>query len=178
MTLEDLDAYLSSNDSPDHCMMLSDLDGFIHGIACSPVFVSAEEWVPVALGGSPDDVPERVLETIVERYADITRGLTSDPPEFSPIFWEAAKGHVMAMDWCEGFLQAVALRSKQWLRLTESGSHGSLMTPIMIHILDDEGNSALGVLKKDLDDALRQAAEEIPESVIGIREFWSKKRTT
>ena len=29
--LEALDAYLSSDDSPDNCMMLSDLDGFLPG---------------------------------------------------------------------------------------------------------------------------------------------------
>ena len=32
--LESLDAYLSSDDSPDDCMMLSDLDGFLHGVVC------------------------------------------------------------------------------------------------------------------------------------------------
>jgi len=54
--LESLDKYLSSDDSPDECIMLSDLDGFLHGLACSPVPVSSEEWLPVALGGSPDGV--------------------------------------------------------------------------------------------------------------------------
>jgi uncharacterized protein len=31
--LESLDAYLSSDDSPDDCMMLSDLNGFLNGCA-------------------------------------------------------------------------------------------------------------------------------------------------
>ncbi|WP_367115493.1 DUF5046 domain-containing protein, partial [Marivivens sp.] len=31
--LDRLDEYLSSDDSPDDCFMLSDLDGFLHGIA-------------------------------------------------------------------------------------------------------------------------------------------------
>ena len=34
--LEALDAYLSSDDSPDDCMMLSDLEGFLHRVVCSP----------------------------------------------------------------------------------------------------------------------------------------------
>ena len=45
-----LDAYLSSEDSPDDCMMLSDLDGFLHGVICSPVAIPSEEWMTVALG--------------------------------------------------------------------------------------------------------------------------------
>jgi uncharacterized protein len=31
--LEGLDAYLMSDDSPDDCMMLSDLDGFLYGFS-------------------------------------------------------------------------------------------------------------------------------------------------
>ena len=36
--LEALDAYLSSDESPENCMMLSDLSGFLHGVVCSPAF--------------------------------------------------------------------------------------------------------------------------------------------
>ena len=51
LDLETLDSFLSSDESPDDCMMLSDLDGFLHGVACSPVLISAEEWMPIAIGG-------------------------------------------------------------------------------------------------------------------------------
>ena len=50
LDLEALDQYLASEDSPEDCMMLSDLDGFLHGIICSPVVIPAEEWMVVALG--------------------------------------------------------------------------------------------------------------------------------
>jgi yecA family protein len=59
--LERLDSHLSSDDSPESCMLLSDLDGFLNGIACSPLEISAQEWMPVALGASPDEVPQWVL---------------------------------------------------------------------------------------------------------------------
>lgn len=127
-----LDAYLSSEEAPENCMMLSDLDGFLHGIACCPVPILFEEWMPVALGGDPEDVPLWVLEEIAAIYVNIIEGLTSDPPEVEPIFWQAKEGHVIAMDWCEGFMDAVKLRSKDWLRLTESGTGGQLITPMMV----------------------------------------------
>lgn len=170
--LDNLDAYLSSNDSNDDCMMLSDLDGFLHGIACSPVPISSEEWMPVALGGPLVDVPEWVLQSVTLIYDSIIQGLTFDPPEVEPIFWEAHEGHVIAMDWCEGFMEAVSLRPKQWLRLKESGTGGQLITPIMVHLLDEEGNSVMGIPQEELDKALAQAAEEIPNSVVGIHRFW------
>lgn len=110
--LAELDAYLSSEEAPDDCMMLSDLDGFLHGIACCPVPIPFEEWMHVALGGKPEDVPSWVLEEIATIYVTIIDGLTSDPPEVEPIFWQAKDGHVIAMDWCEGFMDAVKLRRK------------------------------------------------------------------
>jgi hypothetical protein len=51
LDMEALDGYLSSDDSPENCMMLSDLDGFIHGVICSPEQIPSEEWMHVALGG-------------------------------------------------------------------------------------------------------------------------------
>ena len=170
--LESLDSYLSSDDSPDDCMMLSDLDGFLHGVACSPVSIPADEWIPIALGGSPDDAPDWVLQSISLIFDSIIQGLTFDPPEVEPIFWQAQEGHVIAMDWCEGFMQAMSLRPKQWLRLTESGTGGQLITPMMVHLLDDNGNSVMGIPQEQLDQALEQAAEMIPESVVAIYRFW------
>lgn len=167
-----LDAYLSSEQSPEDCMMLSDLDGFLHGIACSPVLILTEEWRPVALGASPENVPSWVLEAIGLIYMNIIDGLTSDPPEVEPIFWQAKEGHVIAMDWCEGFMDAVKLRSKDWLRLTESGTGGQLITPMMVLLLDDNGNSVMGIPQEELDKTLAQAAEQIPQSVVAIHKFW------
>lgn len=55
----------------------------------------------------------------------------SDPQVVETIFWKMKDDHVVATDWFEGFMQAVALRPKEWLRLTESGTDGHLVAPIM-----------------------------------------------
>lgn len=170
--LETLSDYLSSDESPDDCMMLSDLDGFLHGIVCSPVLISAKEWMSLAIGASPKNVPDWVQESIILIYESIIKGLAFDPQEVEPIFWQAKEGHVIAMDWCEGFMQAVSMRPKEWLRLMESGSHGDLVMPIMVHLLDDNGNSIMGIPQEELDETLAQAAEEIPKAVIDIHRFW------
>ena len=170
--LEALDAYLSSDDSPDDCMMLSDMDGFLHGVICSPVMIPSEEWMPVALGADPVDVPEWVLNDVTDLYMGIAQGFVADPPVVEPIFWQAREGHVIAMDWCEGFMQAVALRPKEWLRLTESGTDGHLVAPIMVHLLDDNGNSVMGLPQEELDQVLDEAADAIPEAVAEIFSYW------
>ncbi|WP_213684979.1 YecA family protein [Roseicyclus sp.] len=170
--LEGLDTYLMSDDSPENCMMLSDLDGFLHGIVCSPVEIPKQEWLRKAMGGPFNKVPPAILETITDIYDNIVDGLALEEPEVEPIFWEAKEGHVIAMDWCEGFMDAVALRPKEWLRLTESGTSGHLMTPILCHLIDENGNSVMGIRREDLFDALGQAAEDIPTAVVGIHQFW------
>ena len=172
--LEALDAYLMSDDSPEGAMMLSDLDGFFHGIACSPVLIPAEEWMSKALGAHPATLPNWVNETVAHLYMTIGEGLMASPAEVEPIFWQVKEGHVIAMDWCEGFMDAVALRPKHWLRLTKSGVEGRLMAPIMAHMLDDEGNSMLGIPQDKLDVALAEAAEAIPDAVSGIFRFWKE----
>lgn len=62
LDLERLDDYLSSDESPDSCMMLSDLDGFLHGVVCSPVPILPEEWMSFALGSSLEGIPYWVLD--------------------------------------------------------------------------------------------------------------------
>jgi uncharacterized protein len=46
------------------------------------------------------------------------------------------------------------------------------MTPILCHLIDKNGNSVMGIKREDLFDALGQAAEDIPDAVVGIYSFW------
>ncbi|UOA30469.1 hypothetical protein DSM110093_00217 [Sulfitobacter sp. DSM 110093] len=171
--LANLDVFLCSNDSPDGCLMLSDLDGFLTGIACSPEMIPETEWIALALGGTLE-VPEWVKQTIVALFGNILQKLLNDPPFVEPSFWLAPEGEVIAMDWCAGFIDAVSLRPRKWLRLTESGTQGHLMTPLMLHMLDDAGSSLMGIPQEDLNQALDEAAEAIPEAVVGIYRFWQE----
>ena len=43
---------------------------------------------------------------------------------------------------------------------------------IMVHLLDDNGNSVLGIPHVELDEVLAEAADAIPETVTGIFQFW------
>lgn len=174
--LERLDEFLSSDEGPEGCLMLSDLDGFLHGIACSPVLISSEEWMRSALGASMEDVPEWVPEAIASRYMKICDGLMMEPAEVEPIFWQAREGHVIAMDWCEGFMAAVRLRPHHWQALMETEEGAELMFPILVHILDDNGNSPYGLAQEELDATLDEAAEAIPAVVPAIFKLLAAQR--
>ena len=129
----------------------------------------------VGLGGQSEDVPDWVIQSITLIYASVVEGLAQDPPVVEPIFWQAKEGHVIAMDWCEGFLKAVSLRPRHWLRLTESGTDGYIITPILVHLFDGDGNSVMGIPQQELDATLETAAEAIPGVVVAIHEYWMVK---
>ena len=100
--LDELDQYLSSDESPEDCMMLSDLDGLLHGVICSPTPISSDMWMAAGLGAEPKELPDWVVNTLTDRYMEIAQGLAHDPMVVEPIFWQAKAGHLIAMDWCEG----------------------------------------------------------------------------
>jgi uncharacterized protein len=174
--LERLDAYLSSDDSPEDIMQLSDLNGFLHCVACSPVEISSPEWMPVALGASPENVPEWALEAIGFMFMSILEGLGMDPPEIEPVFSQAKEGHVIAMDWCEGFMQAVKMRADAWDEFAETSEGTKLLMHILVHMIDDDGNSMFGIPQEELDGTLDQAAEAIPMVVPAIFRVLAPRR--
>ena len=49
--LERLDAFLMSDQLPDEALMLSEVDGFLTGIALGPEAIMPSEWLPVVWGG-------------------------------------------------------------------------------------------------------------------------------
>ena len=174
--LDTLDAYLSSEQSPENSMLLSDLDGFLTGIICSPVSIPITEWLPRALGAPEFGVPREIVDLIIGRHNEIATGLTRTPPILEPVFWEAKEGHVIAMDWCEGFMDALHLREREWEPLLKSEEGLELMFPILAHLIDDEGKSLVGAKQEQLDALLDAAAERIPDVVPEIYGFWRQKR--
>ncbi len=49
--LEALDQFLMSDESPENCMQLSDLDGFLTGIAIGPELAKPSDWLPMGWEG-------------------------------------------------------------------------------------------------------------------------------
>ena len=174
--LEALDALLSSKKAPDDSMALSDLDGFLTGIVCSPETILPSEWLPVALGGSLDWVSEAEIQRIIERYNEIVAALNSEPPSLEPIFWESKEGHVIAMDWCEGFMIALQLRVDSWEPLMETPEGREWMFPILAHLFDADGQSLVGASEEQMDALLDTAAGAIPTNVGNIFTHWKAQR--
>jgi len=166
-TLATLAAYLSSDDSPDECMVISDLDGFLTGVACSPAPIPTEEWLQVAFG-EKDTVPDTIVALVEAKLANIQEILASQSAPIEPVLWLAPEGHTIAMDWCEGFMEAVKLRPEKWDAFMKTDRGAELMMPILVHMFDENGNSLFGLAQEEIDDTLDAASEAIPSAVPAI----------
>ncbi len=171
--LDALDDYLVSDLAPDESMGLSDLDGFLTGIVVGPELILPSEWLSVIWGGEEpgfqtETEMRTVLSTIMGRYNEIATCFANDPGEFDPIFWEGPGGEVIASDWAGGFLDAVALRPQARKPLMDDDRAGILLAPLFL--LNGDLEIADGA--DDRNELLVEAADMIPTSVAGIREFW------
>jgi uncharacterized protein len=177
--LEALDQFLMSDASPEDCMQLSDLDGFLTGIAIGPEPVPPSAWLPVVWGGEEpvfDDAEQArtVIGLIMTRYNEILRVLDTDPGAYAPIFWEGPDGEVIAADWAEGFADAVRFRPDAWRPLLEDRLANVLLTPIMVLCDEPAGGSPLD---PEVRAALQsEVADGIPVCVAGIHALWKGRR--
>jgi uncharacterized protein len=175
--LEALDRFLMSDRSPPDCMTLSDLDGFLTGIAIGPELVLPSEWLPLVWGGeAPEFADENeanaILAAIMGRYNENLRQIDHD--EFDPIFWDH-NGTLIAVDWAEGFLHAIMLRMDAWDRLLKSKRDGQLLIPILALCGDENGESLLDLTPDEEDRFMEEAAELIPACVTAIAAYWRGK---
>jgi uncharacterized protein len=176
--LETLDSFLMSDRSPPDSMMLSDLDGFLTGIAVGPELVLPSEWLPLIWGGeapefADQDEAKAILGAIMDRYNEILRHIADDV--FDPIFWADRDGTLIAMDWAEGFLQAIMLRADAWEGLFKSKRDGQLLYPILALCGDENGESLLGLSPEEEERIMEEAAEFIPACVTAIAAYWRGK---
>jgi uncharacterized protein len=177
--LEALDRFLMSDHSPPNSMMLSDLDGFLTGVAIGPELVMPSEWLPAVFGGEAPEFADEaeakvILGTIMARYNEILRQVADD--DLDPVFWASRDGTLIAADWAEGFLQAIMLRADAWERLFKSKRDGQLLVPILALCGNENGESLLGIPPDEEDRVMEEAAEFIPACVVAIDAYWRAKR--
>ena len=173
--LEALETFLTSDRSPPDGMMLSELDGFLTGIAIGPKLIRPSEWLPLIWGGAaPEfaglDEANAILGSLMARYNEILRAIADDA--LAPIFWADRNGTVIAMDWAEGFLQAIMLRPDAWEPLFKSRQDGKLLFPILSLCSDNNGDLLLGLPPEAEDRIVAEAPELIPVCVVRIATYW------
>lgn len=177
----ELDEFLMSDRAPEDCMQLSDLDGFLTGIAVSPDMILPSEWLPVIWGGGEPEFDgageaQRIFGLILLRYNAILTALATRPDRYRPILWGTPDGRMIAGDWADGFFAAIALRRASWTALFES-EHFRLMAPIAAFWSDEDGHPIAPGGADHVAEIQDMMLDRIPEAVVAVHRFWNQRRT-
>lgn len=177
--LELLDTFLMSDQLPDEALMLSELDGFLTGLALGPELIMPSEWLPIVWGGDEpvfNDLTEAqtVMQALMSRYNEILRRVEVE--ELDPVFLQGPDGETIAGDWAEGFLLAVHLREEAWGKLAASDTDGHLMLPILALCCTDDGEPLVELPKAIEEELFANIGEILPTCVLKIAAFWKGDR--
>ncbi len=178
--IDELDEFLLSDKSPDNCLQISELDGFLTGVVIGPDLIMPSEWIPVIWQGEPNfettEHAERILGAIMARYNDIIHQLDDEPGVFEPIFFEAPDGRALAADWAEGFMDAVGLRADAWASIFDDEDAKLLIAPIMAQLHDENGKPFIDGSLEEMQNIREEGAQHLPLAIKGLYEFWKARR--
>jgi uncharacterized protein len=120
-------------------MLVSELDGYLTGVAICPEPMTSDEWLPPVWGGgygepAPFEDPidaQLIADMVVARHAEIVRDLRRGKPQ--PIFDVDRNGDILWEIWIEGFEQAMELRPDSWSAIAESEDEDAMIA--LAHLL-------------------------------------------
>lgn len=177
--LEALDTWLLSDASPGNCMQLSELDGFLTGVAIGPKILLPSQYMSTIWDGEEpmfDDIDQAhaITGAILRRYNEIVRSIEAGA--FEPIFWQGQDGEPNATDWADGFVAAMDLDLDAWDPLVRSEESAVHMLPILSLASDEDGGPLMEGLADDKAGFLADAPGYIPNAVEQIAAFWRPHR--
>jgi len=172
----ELDEALASDDAPEDCMQLSELDGFLTGLAVSPTVVDPDEWLTWVWGeGFADKKLEaHVAEMVMDHFARIVEDL-GEGYGVDPLLWENADGSADASEWADGFMAAVDLRPEDWLPILDDDTARLHLVPILALASDADGAPLLQLPPADLKHIQEDVESLIPKAVEEIHGYWAAR---
>src|SRR6202045_2570186 len=130
--IEELDAFLLSDDGLENAMDVSGLDGFLCAVLSGPNVIMPSEWMRWVWDStegkqSPEFTSEkqaqRILDLLMRHANDIAVTLTQFPQYYEPLFLERdTKGRTVSIvdEWCCGYVKGIALDPSGWQPLFET----------------------------------------------------------
>lgn len=179
--LAELEEYMLSDLTPDACMDISTLDGFLTCILSCPERPEPEEWIRwVWDTDAGEEEPEfasqeqgdRIFALIARHAAALDEALQTGGDAYEPVFFfEDEEAQVPAVEeWCIGYTIAMADYFTQWESLLQA--HPGLFESIRMFGTED-GQAELEPRLDDMDDAelgefMQQQADQLREAALAI----------
>lgn len=186
--LDELDQFLMSDDTPEECMDIAMLDGFLTALLIGPNTLMPSQWLSAIWGETEDDPmsfktqaqAERIVGLVMRMYNDRVQDLQEDIDEYDPLIYQSEfEGRMLPIldEWCMGFIRAIQLDPEGWQPLVEAEPEeegGGLLTPMLFYGTEEgwdqlKENKALAERHQDFADA-------IGPCVIGMRDYWLPQR--
>lgn len=179
--LDILDDFLMSEATPEDCMDISMLDGFLTALAIGPNTLPPSRWLPVIWGGemawATKEQAERI-STLIFRHANaVLYFLREEPDTFEPLLYESMQDGEKTFiidEWCAGFVQGMALDEPAWQPLLDTEDGEEMLYPIMLHGTE----AGWDELEKNPEIAGRTAdyAALLGDSIMAIQAWWLPQR--
>lgn len=137
-TYDELDELFRGAGGPDGYIGMSAIDGLIAALVAAPSFAHPDEWLPLIFGGkmptaAEGSVEARAVQTIFNRYNEVSQILSERPGDYRPIFMVDNDGSLFIRHWAVGFMQGVGLRGDRWAEVIFLTKHRPLMEPILLY---------------------------------------------
>ena len=169
-----LDAFLSALPEESDAMMLSELDGFLAGIAVCPDLILPDEWLPVIWGGGDlegveveafagDIDLDAFYKLIIKHYDTIGLDLSRGRGHFSPIYdVDERNDDVLWEIWISGFARAMTLRPDSWAQIADSGDEDAVVALATLISLVGIDNGDAPFTQAQIDEIIPMAPDMIP----------------
>jgi uncharacterized protein len=166
--IDELDDFLMSDDTPDNCMDISALDGFLTALVLNPDVIMPSEYLPwvwdMEEGVTPPsfasvEQTNHITQLVMRYYNSVLDAIAND--HFSPLFYILDDESYDAQSWSEGFMRGVYLFSEPWIEIFEK--HHALIAPMVL--LGTQSGWEMLETRTDSQLAIQQAYESIADTV-------------
>ena len=155
---------------------LSELDGFLTGVASGPEPIMPSTWLLALWGEVGHEFEseaqfEAVATLMIRHHNARSRVLMGAPAAFEPLFGDAAGASDLGVDeWCSGYARAVSLTVEAW----EAGGStvADMLYPIFLFGLPD-GWERLEAMSPDEE---RRLQGEVAPAARELHAYWQRRR--
>lgn len=179
--LDRLSDLLDSELTPEDCMDISMLQGYMTALLIGPDVPEPDEWLTAVWGEGPlarhfavRQEADEVVDLVVRFYNALADELAQRPQDFDPILYlDEESDQQICRPWCLGFVLGAALREDLWLQLIDDEDQNAALLPIL-DCADEGQREALEAEGEDLTQFEDELSDQLAECVLAIREYWQE----